>query len=126
MIKKSNIIFSNLYGSQDPYISAAISRGDWLNTKKILRSSRQNIIETIKQSGLRGRGGAGFATGMKWDFMPKEIKNTTAPSNLSPEDSKKLKDLYGFDNWYDWCCENWGTKWEIELSPANVSTLFSV
>ena len=48
MIKKSNIIFSNLYGSQDPFISAAISRGDWLNTKKILKSSRQNIIETIK------------------------------------------------------------------------------
>ena len=59
-----------------------------------------------------------FVKGKERDFcfeeivpMPKEIKDTTAPSNLSPEDSKKLKDLYGFDNWYDWCNENWDTKW---------------
>ncbi len=59
-----------------------------------------------------------FVKGKESDFcfeeivpVPKEIKDTTAPSNLSPEDSKKLKDLYGFDNWYDWCCENWDTKW---------------
>ena len=73
MIKKSNIIFSNLYGSADPFINEAIKRGDWLDTKKILKKSRQDVIDEIKISGLRGRGGAGFATGMKWDFMPKEI-----------------------------------------------------
>ena len=74
MIKKTNIIFSNLYGSEDPFITSAIKRGDWVNTKKILKNGKQNIINIIKESGLRGRGGAGFATGMKWDFMPKEVK----------------------------------------------------
>ena len=74
MIKKTNIIFSNLYGSEDPHITSAIKRGDWVNTKKILKNGKQKIINIIKESGLRGRGGAGFATGMKWDFMPKEVK----------------------------------------------------
>ena len=72
MIKKENIIFSNLYGNYDPSINAAMKRGDWKNTSKILKNSKQQIIDKIKDSGLRGRGGAGFSTGMKWDFMPKE------------------------------------------------------
>ena len=77
-----------------------------------------------------------FVKGKERDFcfeeivpMPKEIKDTTAPSNLSPEDSKKLKDLYGFDNWYDWCNENWDTKWnacevDILLASADSPTSF--
>ena len=69
MIKKSNIIFSNLYGNSSPYISDAMKRGDWLDTKKLFKMTRQEIINIVKDSGLRGRG-AGFSTGMKWDFMP--------------------------------------------------------
>ncbi len=71
MIKKDNIIFKNLYGRNDPFLKSAIQRGDWKDTKKILKKKPQDIIDIIKQSGLRGRGGAGFSTGMKWDFMPK-------------------------------------------------------
>ena len=71
MIKKDNIIFKNLYGRNDPFLKSAIQRGDWKDTKKILKKNPQDIIEIIKESGLRGRGGAGFSTGMKWDFMPK-------------------------------------------------------
>ncbi|MAZ46303.1 MAG: NADH-quinone oxidoreductase subunit F [Rickettsiales bacterium] len=48
-----------------------MKRGDWKDTKKILKKTPQDIISIIKESGLRGRGGAGFSTGMKWDFMPK-------------------------------------------------------
>ena len=51
-----------------------MKRGDWDNTKALMRSGRMTIIQTIKDSGLRGRGGAGFPTGMKWCFMPKEPK----------------------------------------------------
>ena len=71
MIKKDDIIFKNLHGRDDPFLKCAIKRGDWKDTKKILKKNPQDIIKTIKESGLRGRGGAGFSTGMKWDFMPK-------------------------------------------------------
>ena len=71
MIKKENIIFTNLYGNKNVSINEAIKRGDWKNISKILKLEKQAIIDQIKESGLRGRGGAGFSTGMKWDFMPK-------------------------------------------------------
>ena len=71
MIKKDNIIFKNLYGRNDPFLKSSMQRGDWKDIKKILKKTPQDIINIIKQSGLRGRGGAGFSTGMKWDFMPK-------------------------------------------------------
>jgi len=74
MIKKSNIIFRNLYGDSSPLIKSAQKRGDWKNIKQILKLGSQKIIDEIKASGLRGRGGAGFSTGMKWDFMPKSSK----------------------------------------------------
>ena len=68
-------IFTNVYGFQDWGVDAAIKRGDWDNTKKLLEIGQDEIIERIKASGLRGRGGAGFPTGMKWSFMPKESRD---------------------------------------------------
>ena len=67
-------IFTNLYGFQSPYLKAARARGDWDDTKALMQVGQDEIIEEVKQSGLRGRGGAGFPTGMKWGFMPKEPK----------------------------------------------------
>ena len=64
MIKKTDIIFKNLYGKKSPYLSGALKRDDWQNTSKYLNMSPQDIIEIVKQSGLRGGGGAGFSTGM--------------------------------------------------------------
>ena len=68
-------IFTNVYGFQDWGVDAAMKRGDWDNTKALLEIGQDEIINRIKASGLRGRGGAGFPTGMKWSFMPKESKD---------------------------------------------------
>jgi NADH-quinone oxidoreductase subunit F len=67
-------IFTNVYGFQSPYLKAAKQRGDWDDTKKLMQAGQDPTIDAIKASGLRGRGGAGFPTGMKWGFMPKEPK----------------------------------------------------
>ena len=75
MIKKDNRIFTNLYGFDSPFFKEACKRGDWKDIKKFLNKTANDIIEQVTKSGLRGRGGAGFSTGMKWSFMPKKIIN---------------------------------------------------
>ncbi len=72
MLEDKDRIFTNLYGFQDWRLKAAMKRGDWDNTKDLMAVGQDAIIDAIKASGLRGRGGAGFPTGMKWSFMPKE------------------------------------------------------
>ena len=80
MLKDEDRIFTNLYGFEDWRLAAAKKRGDWSTTKDILAKGQEAIIEEVKASGLRGRGGAGFSTGMKWSFMPK--KSDGRPSYL--------------------------------------------
>ena len=80
MLKDENKIFSNLGGEDLPGLPAAMSRGDWNDTNKVLHRGREAIIEEIKNSGLRGRGGAGFPTGLKWSFMP--LERNDRPSYL--------------------------------------------
>ena len=72
MLKDQDRIFTNIYGLHDPFLAGAKSRGDWDGTKDILAKGRDWIVSNVKESGLRGRGGAGFGTGLKWSFMPKE------------------------------------------------------
>jgi NADH-quinone oxidoreductase subunit F len=72
MIKDKDKVFSNLLGFESYSLKSAIKRGDWDNTKKILSHNSDKIIEIVKDSWLRGRGGAGFPTGMKWSFVPKK------------------------------------------------------
>jgi NADH-quinone oxidoreductase subunit F len=72
MLQDKDRIFTNLYGQQSWRLEAARKRGDWDNTKAILDKGQDWIIDEMKKSGLRGRGGAGFPTGMKWSFMPKQ------------------------------------------------------
>ena len=72
MLKKEDRIFNNLYGFEPSNLAGAKQRGDWSDTKDILHKDRNEIIEELTKSGLRGRGGAGFPTATKWSFMPKE------------------------------------------------------
>ncbi len=75
LLRDKDRIFTNLYGLQDWRLEAARKRGAWLGTNEILQQGRDWIIDNMKASGLRGRGGAGFPTGLKWSFMPKEVTN---------------------------------------------------
>ncbi|MGI9426948.1 MAG: NADH-quinone oxidoreductase subunit NuoF [Hyphomicrobiaceae bacterium] len=72
MLADKDRIFTNIYGIHDPSLAGALARGSWDGTKQILELGHDEIVERIKASGLRGRGGAGFPTGLKWSFMPKE------------------------------------------------------
>ncbi|MGB1547530.1 MAG: NADH-quinone oxidoreductase subunit NuoF [Alphaproteobacteria bacterium] len=73
MLRDQDRIFTNLYGQQDSGLKGAMKRGDWQNTKALLEKGRDGIIQEMKDSGLRGRGGAGFSAGLKWSFMPKDV-----------------------------------------------------
>ncbi len=75
MLADKDRIFTNVYGFQSWKLDAAQKRGDWDDTKALIGRGQDAIIDEIKASGLRGRGGAGFPTGLKWSFMPKESKD---------------------------------------------------
>ena len=72
MLNDKDRIFTNIYGMHDRPLRGAMARGHWDNTKSLLVNGREWIVEQMKASGLRGRGGAGFPTGIKWSFMPKD------------------------------------------------------
>ncbi|MGD8528090.1 MAG: NADH-quinone oxidoreductase subunit F, partial [Methyloceanibacter sp.] len=66
MLQDQDRIFKNLYGLHGWQLPAARARGAWDGTKDIIARGHDAIIEEVKASGLRGRGGAGFPTGLKW------------------------------------------------------------
>jgi NADH-quinone oxidoreductase subunit F len=80
MLQDKDRIFLNLYGQGDWRLKGARARGAWDNTKGLIANGHDWIINEVKTSGLRGRGGAGFPTGLKWSFMP---KNDPRPSYLA-------------------------------------------
>jgi NADH-quinone oxidoreductase subunit F len=75
LLQDKDRIFTNLFGHHSPGLEGAKQRGAWNGTSEILEQGRDWIIDNMKASGLRGRGGAGFPTGLKWSFMPKEVGN---------------------------------------------------
>jgi NADH-quinone oxidoreductase subunit F len=73
MLNDKDRIFKNLYNDLGADFVSAKKRGDWSNTKELCAKGKEWIINEIKLSELRGRGGAGFPTGLKWSFAPKEV-----------------------------------------------------
>jgi NADH-quinone oxidoreductase subunit F len=88
MLKDEDRIFTNLYGMHDRTLQGAKKRGHWDGTAGILGKGRDWIIDEMKASGLRGRGGAGFPTGLKWSFMPKESDGRPAYLVINADESE--------------------------------------
>ena len=89
MLKDQDRIFQNLYNDKGSDVASSQERGDWVNTKEITDKGRDWIINEIKDSQLRGRGGAGFPTGLKWSFAcllytspsPRDAHESRMPSS---------------------------------------------
>jgi NADH-quinone oxidoreductase subunit F len=88
MLTDRDRIFTNLYGVHDWRLKGARSRGDWDGTAAILARGREALVEEMKASGLRGRGGAGFPTGVKWSFMPKQSDGRPAYLVVNADESE--------------------------------------
>ena len=88
MLEDKDRIFTNLYGLHDWRLSAARKRGDWDGTAEIIARGRDWIIDEMKKSGLRGRGGAGFPTGLKGSFMPKESDGRPHDLGVNADESE--------------------------------------
>jgi len=88
MLKDQDRIFTNLYGMHDRSLKGARARGQWDGTAGIIKKGRDWIVDEMKSSGLRGRGGAGFPTGLKWSFMPKESDGRPAYLVINADESE--------------------------------------
>jgi NADH-quinone oxidoreductase subunit F len=88
MLRDDDRVFKNLYGMHDWRLAGARQRGAWDNTKALLARGRDAIIDEIKKSDLRGRGGAGFPTGLKWSFMPKQSDGRPAYLVVNADESE--------------------------------------
>ncbi|MDB9818658.1 NADH-quinone oxidoreductase subunit NuoF [Pelagibacterales bacterium] len=93
MLNSKDKIFTNLYGQESFELKMAYARGDWDNTKTLMAKGADWIIDEIKNSQLRGRGGAGFPTGLKWSFMPRDPeKNNYLVVNADESEPGTCKD----------------------------------
>jgi NADH-quinone oxidoreductase subunit F len=94
-------IFLNLYGQDDWKLAGAKRRGIWDDTKAILAKGRDAIINEVKASDLRGRGGAGFPAGLKWSFMPKQSDGRPSYLVVNADESEpgtcKDREILRFD-----------------------------
>ncbi len=90
-------IFTNIYGRHDPFLKGAEARGDWYRTKDLIVKGTDWIVEQMKQSGLRGRGGAGFPSGLKWSFMPKVSDGRPSYLVVNADESGMVLQRLGVD-----------------------------
>ncbi|MEM8823935.1 MAG: NADH-quinone oxidoreductase subunit NuoF [Pseudomonadota bacterium] len=88
MLNDQDRIFTNIYGMHDRSLKGAQARGHWDGTKDLIALGRDKIVQIMKDSGLRGRGGAGFPTGLKWSFMPKESDGRPAYLVVNADESE--------------------------------------
>ncbi|HEX9771296.1 MAG TPA: NADH-quinone oxidoreductase subunit NuoF [Kiloniellales bacterium] len=101
MLKDRDRIFTNLFGQDDWRLAGAHRRGVWDKTKDLIALGRDTIVDLVKESELRGRGGAGFPAGIKWSFMPKQSDGRPAYLVVNADESEpgtcKDREIMRFD-----------------------------
>ncbi len=101
MLKDEDRIFKNLYNDLGWDIDSSIKRGDWSGTKDVILKGKEWIIKEIKESELRGRGGAGFPTGLKLSFAPKKESSRAHYLVINADESEpgtcKDRDILRFE-----------------------------
>ena len=85
-LKDQDRIFQNLYSRFPPDLKSAKKMGDWHKTKEIILKGHDWIISEVKASGLRGRGGAGFPSGLKWVRLRSSLPHTVSSDWQSDHD----------------------------------------
>jgi NADH-quinone oxidoreductase subunit F len=76
----------------DPSLESYLASGGYEGLRRALAISPEEVIEVVKTSGLRGRGGAGFPTGVKWSFIPKDVRPTYLVCNADEGEPGTFKD----------------------------------
>ena len=131
MLADKDRIFTNLYGQHDWRLAGARQRGDWDGTKELILKGRDWIVNEIKESGLRGRGGAGFPTGLKWSFMPKaerpaDLSRASTPTRASPAPARTATSCATTrTSWSRAACwpgSGWGSTPATSISAASSTT----
>ena len=80
MLAETLVLFKNIRNpNYDKSLDAYKKSGGFKSLKKVLKMNPEEVVKCVKESGIRGRGGAGFPTGLKWSFM---AKGTGKPSYL--------------------------------------------
>jgi NADH-quinone oxidoreductase subunit F len=93
-------VISKNWGKPDSHTLATYQRnGGYAGLKKALEMQPAAVIDEVKKSNLRGRGGAGFPTGMKWSFVPKDSpKPKYLAINADESEPGTFKDRYIMEN----------------------------
>ena len=73
MLKDEDRIFTNLYNDLGADVHSAQKRDNWKNTKERWEKGREEIINEIKITEIRGHEGKGMTKGVKWSFDTKEV-----------------------------------------------------
>src|ERR1700752_496433 len=101
MLADKDRVFTNLYGEHDWRVPGAAKSGGLDGTREVIQKGRDWIVNECKESGPRGRGGAGFPTGLKWSFMPKTSEGRPAYLVVNADESEagtcKDREILRFD-----------------------------
>jgi len=89
------LILTQRWGTKDSHTLASYrAAGGYAALEKALALAPASIVEEVKVSNLRGRGGAGFATGLKWSFLPKDVRPRYLTVNADESEPGTFKDRY--------------------------------
>jgi NADH-quinone oxidoreductase subunit F len=89
-IQETKVITGRFGG--DGSLDAYVESGGYEGLRKALAMSPADVIEAVKTAGLRGRGGAGFPTGVKWGFIPQDVRPSYIVCNADEGEPGTFKD----------------------------------